>query len=202
MIKAVIFDWGGVVNIWHDHHTILYISRRFGLDYDETDKIFNKLIPFIQIKKIDIHEFWRMFFKNAKISMPKDYKDLLLKKFRERAKQNRDVALLVKKLKRMGYRVALLSNTELQIARYIRKRGWYKGFYPVILSHELGVRKPSKRIYNLTLKKLGLKANECIFIDDNAKNIIPAKKLGMKIILFKNTKQLIKELKRLGVHGI
>ena len=44
------------------------------------------------------------------------------------------------------------------------------------------------------LERLKVKANECIYIDDREVNLEPAKKLGMKTILFRNAKQLKKEL--------
>jgi FMN phosphatase YigB (HAD superfamily) len=47
------------------------------------------------------------------------------------------------------------------------------------------------------LKKLNSKPNECIIIDDEESNLLPAKKLGIKTILFKNPKQLKEQLESL-----
>jgi len=44
-----------------------------------------------------------------------------------------------------------------------------------------------------------MKPEEAVFIDNRDWNIIPAKKLGMKTVLFRNNKQTFRELKKLGV---
>jgi putative hydrolase of the HAD superfamily len=56
------------------------------------------------------------------------------------------------------------------------------------------MRKPELKIYRLTLKKLKVKPEECIFIDDKEKNLKPAKKLGIKTVLAKNPKQVIRDV--------
>jgi len=61
------------------------------------------------------------------------------------------------------------------------------------------MKKPHKKIYVYTLKKLGAKPHECIFIDNLKRNTDSAKKLGIKTIHFRNSKQLRKDLTRLSV---
>jgi len=51
----------------------------------------------------------------------------------------------------------------------------------------------------MILQKLGSKPEECVFIDDQAKNLLPAKELGMATIEFKNPEQLEEDL---ADHGI
>ena len=74
-----------------------------------------------------------------------------------------------------------------------------KKFNAVIVSCDVGIRKPNPKIYKLVLKKLKLPAKNTVFIDNQKWNIKPAKKLGMNTILFKNNKQTLKELKKLKV---
>ena len=54
--------------------------------------------------------------------------------------------------------------------------------------------------YEYFVKKTGLDPNLCVFIDDYKKNIIAARKIGFKGILFKNLKQLKKELSAFSVN--
>jgi FMN phosphatase YigB (HAD superfamily) len=61
------------------------------------------------------------------------------------------------------------------------------------------VRKPDPRIYQIALRKIGLPADECVFVDDKAENLMPAMEAGMKVILFHDARQLRKDLERLGV---
>ena len=68
-------------------------------------------------------------------------------------------------------------------------------FDEVILSNEVGFRKPDKEIFEYTLNTLKLPAKECLFIDDLVKNIIPAKEnFGFNCILYQNFNNLIKDM--------
>jgi HAD superfamily hydrolase (TIGR01509 family) len=64
---------------------------------------------------------------------------------------------------------------------------------------EVHLSKPGKDIFLLALKNCGLKAEECIFIDDKEKNVAAAKALGFNAVLFRDNKQLFADLKKAGV---
>ena len=65
------------------------------------------------------------------------------------------------------------------------KGKFYTFFEKVYYSHELNMIKPSPEIYNHVLSDSQLKAEETLFIDDNADNIASASKLGIQTWLFK-----------------
>ena len=100
---------------------------------------------------------------------------------------------LVKSLKKK-YRLAILSNSEAEICAHFFKKGWYEPFQPIILSHELGVLKPGKKIYQIALEKIGIAPGECLFIDDQEDCLKTARGLGMKTILFATFNQFKKDL--------
>jgi len=80
---------------------------------------------------------------------------------------------------------ALLSNDILDWSEYIRARyGIEKYFTESVVSANAGCRKPGRRIYEIILERLGVPADECVFIDDKAENLIPAEALGMHAVLF------------------
>ena len=60
-------------------------------------------------------------------------------------------------------------------------------FKEIFISDELKLAKPNKKFFEEILKRIGLSANEVIFIDDQKRNLIPAKELGMKVIWVDNT---------------
>ena len=103
----------------------------------------------------------------------------------------------VKKIRSKGIKTAVLSNTIESHLRVIRNPLGYKAFDVVISSCRVGARKPEIKIYKILLKKLKAKAKECIFIDDLNENLKPAKKLGMKVVLAKNPKQIIKDVSKI-----
>lgn len=97
-------------------------------------------------------------------------------------------------LKEKGFKTAVLSNTIESHKIAIESRNGYKDFDAVVLSCDCGLEKPDPKIYKLTAEKLGVKPEECIFIDDIKENLMPARKLGMKTILARNPKQIIKDV--------
>lgn len=68
-----------------------------------------------------------------------------------------------------------------------------------ILSYRDRLIKPAKEIYELLLSRYGLKAQECVFLDDTPINVEAAKKLGFEGIVFRTKEQAEKELRALGV---
>jgi putative hydrolase of the HAD superfamily len=84
---------------------------------------------------------------------------------------------LVRRLRGRGLRTALLSNS------------WGRGGYPehlfpelfdaVVISREVGMRKPEERIFRHTVQLLGLPPGECVFIDDLEANVVAAEAVGL-----------------------
>ena len=72
-------------------------------------------------------------------------------------------------------------------------------FDVIVTSYGEKIAKPNKEIYLRVTQKLGVLPEECVFIDDFKRNIIPAKELGIKTILFRNFKQLKEDLSKLGI---
>lgn len=101
---------------------------------------------------------------------------------------NSEISEFIKKLKAKGIKTAILSNS------INRKQEELGIFDATIFSGDVGLLKPDPEIYLLATKELNVEPKECIFIDDLEENLLPAKKLGMKIILAKNTKQIIEDV--------
>jgi 2-haloacid dehalogenase len=73
---------------------------------------------------------------------------------------------------------------------------WFKG---ILVSGDVGLKKPDPEIYKLLLDRYGLEANTCVFIDDRTENVKAASALGFSGIVFKNHTQLSKDLKKLNI---
>jgi putative hydrolase of the HAD superfamily len=68
-------------------------------------------------------------------------------------------------------------------------------FEVVVDSAFVGARKPEPEIYELTLERLGgVKAEECVFVDDVDVNCAGARELGMHAVHFKDARQAIAEV--------
>ncbi|MBS0286112.1 MAG: HAD family phosphatase [Proteobacteria bacterium] len=94
---------------------------------------------------------------------------------------------------------ALTDNTH-EIMAYLRARyDFWPLFKGVVVSAHIGHLKPSAEIYRHLLKTYQLSPEETLFLDDVIKNIEGAKAVGIQAVQFKDTEQIIEELKRLGV---
>src|SRR3989338_7059627 len=104
---------------------------------------------------------------------------------------------IIEKLKKKGYILILLSNNGKEWAEYCeRKYSYHKLFKHVVYSYKVGFSKPNKEIFLLVLKKLQVKPQECLFIDDYKNNILAAESLGMKAIQIISSTDLKKKLRR------
>ena len=63
-----------------------------------------------------------------------------------------------------------------------------------VVSGAEGYVKPDPRLFQVLLDRYGLRAEECIFIDDNPDNVAAARNMGMRGIVFTNAESLRKEL--------
>lgn len=99
---------------------------------------------------------------------------------------------------RNQYKTALLSNIGADMMEGFFSQGDYvKYFDEVILSGAIGIAKPDPAIFKITCKKLGVKLNEAIMIDDIQSTTNLVKTLGMHSICYKDFDQFILELKSL-----
>jgi len=178
MIKAVIFDYGNVIHKWDNDIFLKEFVKLSCMDYSHVvDVIFGQGLH----DKLETGEISDIaFFKTIK-----DQLNLTIS--------------LIKKLKK-NYKVALLSNTnKIDFEHVLKKSETFPLFDAVTLSFEAGHKKPEKQIYLDALKKLNLKPDECVFIDDIKEYSDAASKLGIHGINYTSYKNLIKELKKLNV---
>ncbi|MGL4812565.1 MAG: HAD family hydrolase [Beijerinckiaceae bacterium] len=71
-------------------------------------------------------------------------------------------------------------------------------FDDIVVSATEKVLKPEPRIFEILFERNGLRAGDCVFIDDSEKNVIGARAVGMHAIHFQNPQQLAQDLRTLG----
>ena len=81
------------------------------------------------------------------------------------------VLQLIQKLKDNNYKIYLLSNINPYTFEFVNKSGLFNLVDGYVLSYKEHKVKPYKAIYNVLLERYNLIPNECLFIDDNKKNI-------------------------------
>jgi len=97
-------------------------------------------------------------------------------------------------------KIGLLSNWTTDVRGRIEDE-WQIGnaFDEIVISSEVGLLKPDADIFMLMLERLGVSADEAVFVDDRVKNINGAKKVGLRTVYYKDREQTIKELERILV---
>jgi putative hydrolase of the HAD superfamily len=102
-----------------------------------------------------------------------------------------DMPALVRRARQAGIRTALLSNSwGLEYPR----DGWDDMFDAIIISGEVGMRKPEARIYHHAADAVGLDVRECVFVDDMNVNVAAAVELGMIGVLHREYEATAMEL--------
>ncbi|WP_116244901.1 HAD family phosphatase [Nocardiopsis sp. FIRDI 009] len=97
-------------------------------------------------------------------------------------------------VRRSGVGTALLSNSW---GNGYPREHFDSTFDEVVISGEVGMRKPEPRIYLHTCERLGLRPQDCVFIDDLAHNVRTAEELGMTGVLHTDAATTRRELSRI-----
>ena len=149
--------------------------------------------------KIGHLQFWKNVSKKVNKEIPDNLlEDLWVKDYEKLTSIDKGVEKTVILLKK-NYKLAMISNTIEKHVKINRKLGRFKLFDVVIFSNEVGSTKGEKDIFLLAIEKLNVQSEECVFVDDIKKFLEIPKKLGMKTIHFKNSKQLVEDLRKLGL---
>ena len=184
-IKAIIFDFGGVIlNI--DYHKVKKGFENLNILAEEnlfTQKQQSKIFDLLETGEISEKKFYTLISdKYKKEKIKKIWNSMLLDLPKERLE-------LLSSLKK-NYKIFLLSNTNSIHIDFLKNRfnkiGWDKFinlFDQVYLSYKIGMRKPNLDIFKYLLTKECLVAEEVLFIDDSIQHINAAKKLGINCFL-------------------
>lgn len=208
MIKAVIFDVGGVLQLGKyslfklsRHKSISvheFMARKLNISldqwFDSIDSVYGESIE----GKISKEKTLSIMSKDLETT-PSYLERLFVKAYHKYFKRNNRLYDFAFSLKKKGYKIAILSDQWYVSKEALMLPEDTRKFNASIVSCDVGVRKPNPAIYKLILKKLSIKPQEAVFIDNQKWNIHTAKQLKFKTVLFKNNRQLIKELKKLGI---
>ena len=111
------------------------------------------------------------------------------------------VTILTSLIKNPKYKVVALTNWSHETFPIALERfeflHWFEG---IIVSGEEKTRKPFPDIYELTLNRFDIKAENSIFIDDNLRNVKASEALGINGIHFESPNTLINQLKEFSIH--
>lgn len=181
MVKNVIFDIGNVIL----NFDLNYILPKFTKNSDEQDFIVDNIINSPEWLGYSLIDTGYITKENA-IAIVQDRtnhkNDNLIESFWNNYNNyslvDNRVIELIKNLKLQGYRIYLLSNINEHTFINVEKSGLFNIVDGYVLSYKEHQVKPYVAIYETLLNRYELMASECLFIDDNEKNIKTAQELG------------------------
>jgi putative hydrolase of the HAD superfamily len=103
---------------------------------------------------------------------------------------------LMSALRGEGYRMALLTNNVREWERHWRAMAPVDDIFELVVdSAFVGMRKPDPEIFELTLSRLGVPAEQCLFVDDLERNCDAARDAGMTAVVYRAPEQAIEEIR-------
>lgn len=145
-----------------------------------------------------LQEFWSLVLKKLRIS---EHPELAEDMENVRSKHATAIWKLYDRVPstlfslQKKYKLALVSNCTVGTDKLIDSLGLADFFGCIILSYQVGVRKPDKRIYLEALRCLGLEAHECVFVADEISDLEGARDVGLKTMLIRQGPDTFKEAK-------
>lgn len=183
MIKAVIFDVGGVLIRTVDPQPRLALEKSLGLAAGQAEAIvFNsEMGRAAQLGEISSTALWQWVQEHLGLQ-----DEAALSAFQEGffGGDQLDTALiaLIRSL-RPHYRTAIISNYMDEMGRLLADvHGVADAFDLIVVSSSEKIMKPDAAIFERTLARLGIRPEEAVFIDDFAHNVEGARAVGMHAI--------------------
>ncbi len=198
MIKTVICDLGGVYFTDGSARAIERISAAYDIEVDRvSDVLMGELGSRYRFGEVTVAEFWAGAIQSwgLKISTA-EIAPIWLQAY----EPIEGTVALIDRLRAAGYEMLFLSdNVQDRVAYLESTYEFLHRFEDGVFSHQVGLRKPDPRIYELVLQKASNLPGQCVLIDDKPQMLAPATKLGMSVIAFETPSQLERDLQGLGL---
>ena len=200
-MQGLIVDWGGVLTMpirtalrgWltvsgvdHDHYGA--VLRRW------VEPTPGEISPVHQLERgeLSVEEFEHLFSEAlAAEGSAVEARGLVGRMLADLAIYEDSMTSLVTRAHACGVRTGLLSNSW---GNDYDRSDWHEMFDVVVISGEVGMRKPEREIFELAVDRIGLPAGECVFIDDMAHNVAAAARVGLVGIVHRSFGETAGEL--------
>lgn len=187
MIKAIIFDFFGVLGVRGSES---FRQAYVGDDTKKSEKI-RSLQDKLGLGSIGYDDYISALSKISGV----DRGTVL--QYTEDYQPNLELLEYIRSGLKPKYKIGIISNAGADWVLRILGSSNMKMFDDIILSYKVRFIKPNPEIYNMSAKNLGVKEQECIFIDDISPYCEGAEAVGMKSIRYRNFKQMKTELEQI-----
>jgi 2-haloacid dehalogenase len=198
-IDAVVFDLGGVLIDWDPR----YVYRPLFDDPADMEEFLGSVCTADWHRAHDLGADITQSCEQLARRYP-EHRDMIMV-WAEHGEQMAagqfdDTVQVLGDVKAAGVRCYALSNMEPDAFRVRRARfpfmDWFDAY---VISGLEGVAKPDRRIFEILLRRHGLRPQACVFIDDQARNVDAARELGLVGLHFSSAARLRQDLSGLGL---
>ena len=198
-VRAVIFDWGGVMERSPDDTYVAGWERRLALEPGTLPEVlWGKVWRQLEIGAITNDDFRQHIA--SQLGLPDaEAAGRFVEEFYTDDRFNPETVAAARAL-RGRYKVALLTNAFPGQDDLIREQfglDVHTEFDVYVNSAYVGLRKPDPAIYHLTLDQLGVAPQQAVFLDDNLRNVDAARELGIHTVQFVDPETSLGELEAL-----
>jgi epoxide hydrolase-like predicted phosphatase len=193
--RGLLVDWGGVMttNVFDTFRAFCELE---GLKPDTLRRRFREdpsareLLIGLETGRLDEDDFEPRFAEILGVEAPG-----LIDRIFAGGAEEAEMLAAVGRARSEGVRTGLISNS-WGTRRYDREL-LSRLFDAVVISGDVGMRKPAPEIYRLGAERIGLDPADCVFVDDLPFNLAPAAELGMATVHHRSSPETIAELERL-----
>jgi putative hydrolase of the HAD superfamily len=193
MIRAVLFDFGGVIAEEGFRNGLRAIARKHDLDPDNFFDTAHELVysTGYVLGRADESAYWDALRKERGINAGDgDLRKDILDRFIIRP----GMVDIAQDLKRKGFTVGILSDQTNWLDELNERYRFFHYFDPVFNSYYLHKGKKDASLFTDICNTMGLNPGDVLFIDDSEDNVERASSKGLKTIHFKNVEQFRDEL--------
>jgi putative hydrolase of the HAD superfamily len=200
-LRAVIFDYGMVLSGPPEPGARARLLEISGLSPEVFDEHYWRYRLDYDRGTLTGHTYWPTIARDAGVSFsPEEIEALIEQDVLLWATVDPIILDWVIRIRDSGMKIAILSNMGEDLLAYMRENfGWLGNFHHLTWSCELNLIKPMAEIYEHTLERLGVRADEALFIDDRLENVEGARAVGIRSLLFRDVRHLQEDLQREGL---
>jgi len=201
MIRNILFDWGGVLIEDPGPGVRDYCARALGIHRDMMkSELWHTAMLRFQVGAVEESRMWEELCAAWGVRAP-GKRSIWTEAFYAVYREQAETLRLARQLLMQGYRVGLLSNTELPTVAFLRKEhgAAYEFFEAQIFSCEEKTAKPDAAIFRRALARLNAAAAETVFFDDRADFVAGAQAAGLYARQFTTAAQARNDLNEWGI---
>lgn len=200
MIKAVVFDVGGVIYTNEGGSILEQIADFLGISFIDLQQEYFKHNHLANVENVpweDVVVKTVQVFNDDKEA--EAVTRALVQEHRSKKVLNTELLNLFILLRKADFKVGIISNAGTHLRERLERDGITSLVDAIVISGEVGHQKPHKEIFEILFDMLDLQPGEVAFVDDSYKSLEKAGEIGYTPIAFTTNEKLTADLKSLGI---